>query len=575
MADLTAEWDSAKPVKLQAEWDRATPTDSVPNPSDTPTEKKAAEPSLADRIKRQVMLTPRALADAATGMIALPGTILDAVSGAVDSTGILPAKLQKFRSNELLQAGLDAIGLPKPETPVERVANLTAGGMAGAAGMARMGTALAANSINPTAARVGEVMAANPEMQIASGATGGAGSGVVRENGGGPMAQMAGGLAGAFVPAVAARAGAAVLRPVESFATPEQQALHAQAEKMGFTLSSGTKTDNGRLKSVESTLKNAPGGGEFQAIQRKNAEVMAQKALETVGETGTAVTPEVLSKATGRIGGVFNRIVGNNNIVLGDDFLNKLGDIESKYTAVWNKSDELAKVIDKALEATSTGVLTGKEYQNIRRALQVDSVAKIKAGDANSGKALSALAEALDDAAARSVPPKEMAEWNQARQQYRNLITLYDATTGNVNAKAGVGTLEPAQLANAVVNNRGRRVFARTPIGSGDDLVDLARVGAGIRDLVPNSGTAERNYWLHLLGGGTGAVLGAMAGGPAGAAVGQAAGVAVPFAASKAITSDVGRHYLERGFLPSLQGPLSRAPTVPMDALIENVARGQ
>lgn len=105
----------------------------------------------------------------------------------------------------------DTLGLPKPETATERVvgdaSRFAAGGasIAGAArGVARAVGPAAQQAMGSGAAQVArgplqaaaEGMAANPGMQIAGSAGSGIGAGIAREEDGGPVAQIAAGLAG-------------------------------------------------------------------------------------------------------------------------------------------------------------------------------------------------------------------------------------------------------------------------------------------------------------------------------------------------------------------------------------------
>ena len=110
----------------------------------------------------------------------------------------------------------DTLGLPRPDGETERIvgdaARFAAGGagMAGAfRGVARAVAPAAQQAMGAGAAQVAkgplqaaaESMAANPGMQIAGAAGTGIGAGVAREEGGGPVAQIAAGLAGGLTAA--------------------------------------------------------------------------------------------------------------------------------------------------------------------------------------------------------------------------------------------------------------------------------------------------------------------------------------------------------------------------------------
>ncbi len=547
-------------------------------------------PSMADQVKRGGALAGRALLKGVYDTVSLPINALDAATGLVDKTGLLPERLPKVNAAGVTDKVLNTF-FPQPASTGERIASDVGSSMMGTGGIMSLGGKLS-KAANPIVAGAGEGLAANPGLQLASTATGATAGSVTREVGGGPMAQFLATLGGSVVPFGAAKVGGKVLEKARfgDFATPEQKALTTKAEEMGFKVLAGEKLNNARLKGAESALENAPGGGAIQKIRQDNVRTLNNKALSIIGETGDAVTPDALSKASVRIGGQFDELVGNNSVTLDKDFFAKMETIRAKYVDVWNKNDQISKVIDKALEKSPrnfdhmTGrydvdaALPGDQYQRIRSSLQKESIDKIKAGDSNTGRALGSIVEALDDAAGKSISPQALDAWQTARQQYRDLLVLMQATTGTVKGKSGVGDLDPGQLINAVVQNRGRKPFAKTPLGAGDEMADLARVSISLPDLVKNSTTAERNYWLTLMSGGAGATTGATVGGflagppgaTVGAGIGHAAGIAVPYAASKTMISEPVQQWLVEGFLPDLQ-KAAASTGVPTAALIESI----
>jgi hypothetical protein len=107
---------------------------------------------------------------------------------------------------EALNNLLTAAGVPEPETAAERVIQSAAGGVGGAGGAIGLGRTLA-SSARPVVAAVGDALAAQPAAQIVGGGTGAAGSQMAAEAGGGPMAQLASGLAFGTLGGVAAPRG--------------------------------------------------------------------------------------------------------------------------------------------------------------------------------------------------------------------------------------------------------------------------------------------------------------------------------------------------------------------------------
>ncbi len=155
-------------------------------------------------------------------------------------------------------------------------------------------------------------------------------------------------------------------------------------------------------------------------------------------------------------------------------------------------------------------------------------------------------------------------EWQKARREYRNMLVIEKAATGN-GADTALGLISPSQLRNATVQ-QGRRAYAR---GQGD-FADLARSGEAIMKPLPNSGTAPRlkaqNLGLtgHAVPLGIGGAIGGMVGGPVGAAIGGAAGLAIPRLAGRlALTAPVRNYLTNQRAAPGLPGsslsPIQRA----------------
>jgi hypothetical protein len=137
------------------------------------------------------------LATGGAGVI--PGAILGArVGGAVApilgdlGVGAINSIFNTHYSQptEALQHFLTAIGVPEAATEAERIVQASSNGVAGAAGGMAMGGAMA-GAANSVVRRIGQFLAANPEQQLASAATGSAAGQEVQEMGGGTGAQIA------------------------------------------------------------------------------------------------------------------------------------------------------------------------------------------------------------------------------------------------------------------------------------------------------------------------------------------------------------------------------------------------
>lgn len=140
---------------------------------------------------------------------------------------------------QTIESLLSRTGLPKPETPQERVVQDIAGALTGAAGTMRLGTELARGAVSPVTRGVGELLAARPEIQAAAATGGAVGAGLAREEGLGPGAQLGAALIGSIAPGVptAARAPAQVARAtVQPFTEEGQQIIAGNVLRRFATL---------------------------------------------------------------------------------------------------------------------------------------------------------------------------------------------------------------------------------------------------------------------------------------------------------------------------------------------------
>lgn len=186
---------------------------------------KPARPR-SEELLRQLGLTARAGIEgglALPSMIAnVPYAVTDVALGLAQKAGIDVPTLQQrgisaTRSGQIIS---DILGLPKPETEMERGVQSIAQAMGGAAGSARMAAAAGRQLASPIARQVAQTLATSPLAQTAAAATAASATEAVKEMGGGTGAQLAAGLlGGAMIPgggtAVQAvgRAAPEVVRP--------------------------------------------------------------------------------------------------------------------------------------------------------------------------------------------------------------------------------------------------------------------------------------------------------------------------------------------------------------------------
>lgn len=343
-----------------------------------------------------------------------------------------------------------------------------------------------------------------------------------------------------------ARLGAAVVAPIAAGgalramsgakAGPSREAAAALLKNEGVPLSAGQRTGSKRLQYSEQML-NPNKFDDFTTTQRS---AFTKAALKKIGENADSASPEVMTRAYGRIGGMFDDLAAKHNIKPDSKLVQDIKATIDDYKAVTGKTnrapviEDIAK--DIADEIKKNGAISGEWYKRMRTRL--GKLTK----DPQSSDAAIELQGALDAAMERTLlakGSKDMARWRTARQQYRDYLVLEKAAGGAAADTVLEGVLTPQQLRNASKQVYGLRNYTQ---GKGP-LTDLARAGAGVMEQLPNSGTAQR--LSALVPGGAGAAgataAGAMTGyNPAAMFLGGLAGSQLPRMAGSAILSRPG-----------------------------------
>lgn len=138
---------------------------------------------------------PGAIAGA--GAATLAGMVADPIVGSINSmfgtTYTLPT--------DALQDLLTRVGVAEPRTAAERIVQTTAAGAGTAGGTVALGKTLQ-SAAGPVTQGVGQLMAASPGLQVASGASAGAAGQIAKESGAGPLGQIAASIGGGLLPAI-------------------------------------------------------------------------------------------------------------------------------------------------------------------------------------------------------------------------------------------------------------------------------------------------------------------------------------------------------------------------------------
>ncbi|WP_256260643.1 MULTISPECIES: hypothetical protein [Burkholderia] len=153
---------------------------------------------MLEQLGHQLGLTARA---GATGITALPAMMGDALNSGVNLgirgiNAVADSHIPELQMpSQVIQRGMNSVGLPQPQNPTERIVQSAAAGMASVPTSMGMGGVLA-KSASPVATVVGNGLRTAPGMQMLGAAGAGAGSQGAAELGLNPWWQLAGGVLG-------------------------------------------------------------------------------------------------------------------------------------------------------------------------------------------------------------------------------------------------------------------------------------------------------------------------------------------------------------------------------------------
>jgi hypothetical protein len=344
------------------------------------------------------------------------------------------------------------------------------------------------------------------------------------------LSRIIGGALGSKTPGAARR----VVTPFPT--SPERQAMVQTLRAEGVEPTAGDVSGRKALKHAESALGDAPfAGGRYGEAREEIGQQFTRAVLRRVGENADRATPDVVDRALTRIGNNFDTLAARNNARLDAPYFNGLFAVQGDYNHLF--VDPLRRpivqdVIDHSInQLIRSPTLTGEQYQAL--ASRLERMRRGYKSDPELANFLGDVRRELDDLMERNIRrnnPQDLGRWQQARREYRNMLTVERAASA-AGEDAAMGIISPAQLRAAVVG-QGRRGYAR---GQGDFSM-LARAGNAVLKPPSTSNTAERAM-LHAVPAGVAGALGQAFGGAPEAAAAIMGGLAAPGYAGRALMS--------------------------------------
>lgn len=293
---------------------------------------------------------------AGAGAATLAGMVADPIVGSINSmfgtTYTLPT--------DALQDLLTRVGVAEPRTAAERIVQTTAAGAGTAGGTVALGKTLQAAS-GPVTQGVGQLMAAAPGLQVASGASAGAAGQMAKESGAGTLGQIAATVGGGLLPAVPQIVKAATQATAKAVA-PKGAGIREQIEptfkesvqSIKATVGEKIAPENQRI--IKSQLAQTPDSVELVNVRLSGSQVVpdneAASAIKQGWKDGTVASIKAATdkdrQAMTKMLNVFKmgeksesfRAVNRPADILGDT-------VQSRVDFLANANQQAGKAIDR------------------------------------------------------------------------------------------------------------------------------------------------------------------------------------------------------------------------------------
>lgn len=276
--------------------------------------------------------------------------------------------------------------------------------------------------------------------------------------------------------------------------TQGQRQAAQQGQQLGMRLTPGKASGSTVLQKIEAAAESNPmTAGGFDAIKNTNQRVLNRAAARSIGENADELSGPILAQAEQRIGNVFNQVADATPVQLDPQTVGaRLQAIARDSEGMLMGNADLAQNgLIRRLDdfVNNRGGATREQLRqlssNMGKAARNNMTTQN--GDRALGEALFAAQEVVEDAIQGTLNQTQAAAYNEARNQYRNLMAL-TAKTNVTNPSSG--NVSGRNLATTLMQkDRGGFTMGR----DNSDLYGAARFSQAYPDIVGNSGTATRS----------------------------------------------------------------------------------
>jgi hypothetical protein len=372
------------------------------------------------------------------------------------------------------KAAGDLLNLPKPAPDSETASQIVRGGLSTLYGAGAGAGLSAAAQAGSRAARVGEVLAAQPVRQTATAlALGGAQQAM--------PADWSPELKGAITLGLGAGAGFLPGAHTGSM-SPRDITLAQEAQARGIPIYPGQTMGKTGQMVFDVTGKSPLSGAEGAARTQQTAFNSA------VGDTfGAAVDadgrlgPTSMSGARNGLSNMFQFVTSRAQPTVSTSLHNDLNAVEYNMARGLPQPDQ--GVAQNIADIRGFGQGNRIPTQWMMDQLKADSPMSVAArGSGDSARYYAQVLDALHDELQRTAQPGDIQLLQNARQGWKNMLTVERPVA------QGNGDISANGLTNAVANNP----FQRKAYTGGGDLGLLGEIGKRFIKPPPSSGTAER-----------------------------------------------------------------------------------
>lgn len=279
--------------------------------------------------------------------------------------------------------------------------------------------------------------------------------------------------------------------------TAAQQAILGRGKEMGFRTTPGQETGSRSLQQMEARMESSPfTSGPFNAIKAENQKILNRSTAQAIGVTSDELSNPVLAQAQRQISNVYKQVASPEVKKLDGNTIQTGIEIVDKAFEGLTTQPLRGNIFVKQLEELAAkGEASGNQLQTLSSKIgkRAKNEMTTAMGDRELGSALFQLKEMVDDALAQGLSKEQQAAFQQARNNYRNLMTIR-SNQGVVNPSTG--NVSGLNLASALTRKDPQGfVFGsnQTP------MYEAARFAQAFKPIVGDSGTATRSMEMSPL----------------------------------------------------------------------------